>query len=75
MKTILFHLKDTGKITTKFDVRCTYMKFNDGESSPEILFESDFQEIINLPERFLFARKFDSKKDYKILNMIDNSRE
>ena len=74
-QTILFHLKETGKIVTKFDVRCTYMKFKDGESSPEILLESDFQEIINLPERFLFARKFDSKKDYKILNMIDNSRE
>ncbi|MCF8342943.1 MAG: beta-1,6-N-acetylglucosaminyltransferase [Chitinophagaceae bacterium] len=74
-QTILFHLKETGKINTKFDVRCTYMKFKDGESSPEILLKSDFQEIINLPERFLFARKFDSKKDYKILKMIDNSRD
>jgi hypothetical protein len=73
-QTILFHLKETGKIRTKFDVRCTYMKFKENESSPEILHESDYQEILNLPERFLFARKFDSYKDYKILNMIDNSR-
>ena len=50
------------------------MKFKDNESSPEILLESDFQEIMNLPERFLFARKFDSQKDNNILNMIDNSR-
>ena len=50
------------------------MKFKENESSPEILLESDFQEIMNLPDRFLFARKFDSIKDYQILNMIDNSR-
>jgi hypothetical protein len=73
-QTILFHLNKTGKINTKFDVRCTYMKFKENESSPEILLESDFQEIINLPDRFLFARKFDSSNDFKILNMIDNSR-
>jgi hypothetical protein len=73
-QTILFHLKETGKINTKFDVRCTYMKFKYNESSPEILLESDYKEIMNLPDRFLFARKFDSKNDYKILNMIDNSR-
>jgi hypothetical protein len=73
-QTILFHLKGQEKINTKFDVRCTYMKFKENESSPEILLESDFQEIINLPDRFLFARKFDSKKDYQILNKIDNSR-
>ena len=73
-QTILFHLKGEGKINTKFDVRCTYMKFKENESSPELLLESDFQEIINLPDRFLFARKFDSKKDYQILNMIDNLR-
>ena len=73
-QTILFHLNNIGTINTQFDVRCTYMKFKDNESSPEILLESDFQEIMNLPERFLFARKFDSQKDNNILNMIDNSR-
>lgn len=73
-QSLLFHLNKTDKINTKFDVRCTYMKFKENESSPEIFHESDFQEIINLPDRFLFARKFDSCKDFKILNMIDNSR-
>jgi hypothetical protein len=73
-QTILFHLKKIGKINTQFDVRCTYMKFKENESSPEILLESDFQELVNLPDRFLFARKFDSNYDYKILHMIDNSR-
>jgi hypothetical protein len=73
-QTILFHLKFQGKINTKFDVRCTYMKFKENESSPEILLESDYQEIINLSERFLFARKFDSRIDNQIISMIDNSR-
>jgi hypothetical protein len=50
------------------------MKFKENESSPEILIESDFQEIINLPNRFLFARKFDSLKDNNIINLIENER-
>jgi hypothetical protein len=73
-QTILFHLKCKGKINTKLDVRCTFMKFKENESSPEILLESDLQEILNLPDRFLFARKFDCQKDNKILNFLDNSR-
>jgi hypothetical protein len=73
-QSILFHLKCKGKINTKFDVRCTFMKFKDNESSPEILLESDLHEIINLPDRFLFARKFDCLKDDQILNLLENSR-
>jgi hypothetical protein len=73
-QTILYHLKKTGKINTKFDVRCTYMKFKENKSSPEILLESDYQEIMNLPDRFLFARKFDLNIDYKVLNLIDDSK-
>jgi len=73
-QTILFHLKSNGIINTEFDIRCTYMKFKENESSPEILIESDFQEIINLPNRFLFARKFDSLKDNNIINLIENER-
>jgi hypothetical protein len=73
-QTILSHLKFHGKINTVFDVRCTYMKFEENQSSPEILIESDFQEIMNLPDRFLFARKFDSKLDTEILNKIDKHR-
>jgi hypothetical protein len=73
-QTILFHLKKIGKIYTKFNVRCTYMKFQNNESSPKILLESDYQEIINLSERFLFARKFDSRIDNQIIRMIDSLR-
>lgn len=73
-QTILFHLKFKGKINTEFDVRCTFMKFKENESSPEILLESDFQEIKNLPDRFLFARKFDCLKDDQILKLLENTR-
>jgi hypothetical protein len=73
-QTILFYLKCKGKINTNFDVRCTFMKFKENQSSPEILLESDFQEILNLPDRFLFARKFDCLKDNQILNLLENLR-
>lgn len=73
-QTILFHLKQIGKINTNLDLRCTFMNFKDNESSPEILLKEDFNEIINLPERFLFARKFDSTIDNQIINMIDYYR-
>jgi hypothetical protein len=73
-QTILYHLHKEGKINTIFDVRCTYMKFEDDNSSPEILLSSDFEDILKLPKRFLFARKFDSKLDSQILDLIDSSR-
>jgi hypothetical protein len=73
-QTILFHLNSKLKINIKFDLRCTFMKFKENEWSPDILVESDFQEIMNLPDRFLFARKFDSEIDSKILNLIDLER-
>jgi hypothetical protein len=73
-QTILNHLNEVGKINTIFDVRCTYMKFEANNSSPEILRKSDFDDISKLPKRFLFARKFDSKLDSKILDLIDSSR-
>jgi hypothetical protein len=50
------------------------MKFEANNSSPEILRKSDFDDISKLPKRFLFARKFDSKLDSKILDLIDSSR-
>ena len=50
------------------------MKFEKGNSSPEVLLLSDFEELSSLPNRFLFARKFDSKIDEKILDLIDSIR-
>ena len=73
-QTILSHLKFKGKINSKFDVRCTFMKFKENESSPEIILESDFHELKNLPDRFLFARKFDCLIDNQILNLLENLR-
>ena len=73
-QTILHHLQKTGKIETFFDVRCTYMKFEEGNSSPQVLLSSDFEELSSLPNRFLFARKFDSKIDQKIFELIDSIR-
>jgi hypothetical protein len=73
-QTILYHLFESGKIETTFDVRCTYLKFKYGNSSPEILISSDFQELSSLPNRFLFARKFDSKIDDKIFDLLDSIR-
>jgi hypothetical protein len=73
-QTILYHLQIEGKINTIFDVRCTYMKFIDDNSSPEILLSSDFEDILKLPNRFLFARKFDSQLDSQIFDLIDSSR-
>jgi hypothetical protein len=72
--TILNHLHEAGKINTIFDVRCTYMKFEENNSSPEILLASDFDDILKLPNRFLFARKFDSRLDSQIFDLIDSSR-
>lgn len=73
-QTILNHLHEAGKINTIFDVRCTYMKFEENNSSPEILLASDFDDILKLPNRFLFARKFDSQLDSQIFDLIDSSR-
>jgi hypothetical protein len=73
-QTILNHLNEVGKINTIFDVRCTYMKFEENNSSPEILLSSDFDDILKLPNRFLFARKFDSKLDSQIFDLIDSRR-
>lgn len=70
-QTILYHLHKEGKINTIFDVRCTYMKFEDGKSSPEILLTSDFGDILNLPKRFLFARKFNQNVDSNVIDMLD----
>jgi hypothetical protein len=71
-QTILHHLHKEGKIKTIFDVRCTYMKFEDNKSSPEILLSSDFEDILKLPKRFLFARKFNQKIDSNVLDMLDS---
>jgi hypothetical protein len=50
------------------------MKFEENNSSPEILLSSDFDDILKLPNRFLFARKFDSRLDSQIFDLIDSSR-
>ncbi len=73
-QTILHHLNKIGKIDTVFNVRCTYMNFEEGNSSPDIIRSSDFEELSSLPNRFLFARKFDSKIDDKIFELIDSIR-
>jgi hypothetical protein len=35
------------------------------------LTSSDYNDLITLPDRFLFARKFNAKKDVQILNLLD----
>jgi len=37
--------------------------------------KDDFEQISNLPDKYLFARKFDSEKDSEILEMIDENKK
>lgn len=71
-QTILKHI-DTQKINKSiFDVRSTFMKWQNNESSPKILLTNDFDELVSLSNRFLFARKFNEKVDANILDMLDD---
>lgn len=47
-----------------------FMIWRDTTSSPSILIDKDYNSLIN--SAALFARKFDIKKDTKILNLIDD---
>jgi hypothetical protein len=70
-QTILKYI-DTQKTSKSiFDVRPTFMKWQKTESSPKILLTNDFDELISLPNRFLFARKFNERIDSNILDMLD----
>jgi len=70
-QTILKHI-DTQKINKSiFDVRPTFMKWQNNASSPKILLTNDFDELVSLPNRFLFARKFNERIDSNILDMLD----
>lgn len=42
-----------------------------GVPLPVTFSKNDYHELINLPHSVLFARKFDTKKDADILNMLD----
>ncbi len=70
-QTILKHI-DKNKIEKSiFDLRPTFMKWNNNESSPKILTSFDFNELTTLPDRFLFARKFNQNIDSNVLDMLD----
>ncbi len=45
-----------------------------GVDLPVLFKEADIQQLINLPEKFLFARKFDIDIDSKVLDMIDEKK-
>jgi hypothetical protein len=72
--TILKHLDKNGKIETKILGRVVYLEFKNNESSPIDFRASDFDKLVELPERFLFVRKLNTKIDETIFNLIDNSR-
>lgn len=45
-----------------------------GVDLPVLFRQTDIQQLTNLPEKFLFARKFDIDFDSKVLDMIDEKK-
>jgi hypothetical protein len=70
-QTILKHIDKYKFDKFIFNLRPTFMKWNNNESSPKILTSFDFNELITLPDRFLFARKFNQNIDSNVLDMLD----
>jgi hypothetical protein len=70
-QTILKNIDKTKVDKFIFDLRPTFMKWNNNEFSPKVLTSSDYNELITLPNRFLFARKFNVEQDDQILNLLD----
>jgi hypothetical protein len=74
IQTVLHHLSIKGNIKTNFNIRLTFMKFQHRSPSPMVLTLEDKLELFSLPDRFLFARKFDSRIDKTIIDHIDSYR-
>ena len=48
----------------------TYIDWSAGGSSPKTLTKEDFNKIINLDERYLFARKVDFNTDHNLVELL-----
>lgn len=68
---ILYHFRETNQIKVKPNL--TFLNWaTDDAPSPEILGTKDFKKLIQLPEPYFFARKFNAEIDSKILDLLDD---
>ncbi len=51
-----------------------YVDWVTGPEEPRTLTYEDYDKLLNAAEKVIFARKFDTKKDEKILDMLDKIR-
>jgi hypothetical protein len=71
---ILQHLRETKQIQVKPNL--TFVNWKAAEApSPEDLESADFDKLIQLPEPYFFARKFNTEKDAVILDRLDEYLE
>lgn len=48
----------------------TYIDWSAGQSSPKTLKQDDFEKLISLDDKYLFARKMDFDTDYALLSLL-----
>jgi hypothetical protein len=71
-QTVIMHLKQ-GEKHVNLKPQVTYTDFSRPDVPLPVTFDKqDFDLLVNLPENFLFARKFDVSIDEKILDRLDN---
>lgn len=74
-QSIINYLFKSDKGTDVIQRSVTYTSWkNKGDFSPATFTTGESDELLKLPDDFLFARKFDIEKDEQILDLIDEQR-
>jgi len=68
---IINYLSETGQVKLKTNL--TFVNWKDiDDTSPQIIEASYFEQLIQMPDHQLFARKFDMEVDETIFDQLDN---